>query len=118
MTIEERFERLEKQNGELAKQNRRLRKCMAGAVPLAPAASLAAAAGWVGAWTANIEPSQITTQKILLKDATGRVLMLFDAAGSTLMVRNRNGRPRISMDALRGKLNFYNAYGNIYRTYP
>lgn len=104
MTVEERFKKLEK-------QNRRLRKWMAGTASLALAAALTSTAGWVNAYTANIDPREITSQRITLRDANGRVRIVLDGLNGVGQFYDTNNKMRINFQGTLGNGHFLDGNG-------
>lgn len=127
MTIEERFENLEK-------QNRRLRRWMAGVGALALAAIVAGTAGWVKAADGTFRI--LTANHINLMDGTNRVRVSLNGASGYVTVLDYNGKQRaqlnsggfvMAMDSNgvpraylygTGKVVFHNASGQVVATYP
>ncbi|MEK6710470.1 MAG: hypothetical protein AABZ64_07820 [Nitrospinota bacterium] len=99
MTIEERFERIEKENQALKSQARNLRKLAWGAVAIALAAFVGGTALSVRAWTAAIDPVSITAQTIALKDSTNKVRLTLSGSGSVayIQVLDANGKARAAL---------------------
>ena len=114
MTIEERFERLEK-------QNRVLKKWLAGVGALAVAGLVAGTAQFTIAYTAAIEPSKVTTQlitatkieaqQILVKDSTGNTRLLLNGADGSIYLGSASGKWRASISSC-GQIAAYDTDGN------
>lgn len=92
MTIEERFEKLEK-------QNRKLKKWMAGIGAIAVMALVGGTALSVRAYTAAIDPVTITTQSIFLKDSAGRTRVALSGGSGVIHGFDVNGKSRVTVDA-------------------
>lgn len=87
MTIEERFENLEK-------QNRGLRRLSLASIAIALAALVGGTALAVRASTAAIEPISITTHAIAVKDGAGKKRLVLDGLNGSLGSYDANGKLR------------------------
>jgi hypothetical protein len=110
MTIEERFEKLEKEVKTLREQKGRLRRLSLASIALALAAFVGGTVISVRAYTAVIEPLGVITQNILLKDSAGKVRVALNSSGQ-LSLYDANGKVRVWLDATGGVVAAQDANG-------
>ena len=104
MTVEERFEKLEK-------QNRKLRKLGLTSVAIALAGFIGGTALSGRAYTAAIErQDSITTKAIYLKDTSGRTRVALIGATGLVQVYDGGGRLRMQLNS-NGDVRSYDANG-------
>lgn len=128
MTIEERFEKIEK-------QNRNMKKWLAGVAALALVAIVAGTAVWVRAADGTF--GTVNANYIYLRDASNRVRVslsgssayvhVLDANGKTrallssggyVTATDSNGVGRVALNGSDGKVYFYNSSAGLVATHP
>jgi hypothetical protein len=111
MTIEERFEKIEKENQALKNQTRSLKRWVAGIGALALAALIGGTALSVRAYTAAIDPLSITTQAITIKDGNNRVRLVLNGDFGAVFGHDAGGKRRFLLDGNTGNITSYDGNG-------
>jgi hypothetical protein len=109
MTIQDRVENLEK-------QNKNLKRWMAGIGAIALAAFVGGTVISVRAYTATIEPLGVVTRDILLKDANGQVRVAISGSAGQITLYDAGAKTRVWMDSAGGTITSNNTYGTAQTT--